>query len=176
MEGGVRRFMNCGNCEELLSDYLEEMLGLDTHRAVEQHLEICPACAELSFGMKALILEEKSFVSYDPPAWLAPRILANTPRVARETWRDTLAGLVYWIIEPRMAMIVFTASIVLGWMGSLAGITPLGVVRVVRDPTIVYYEAGTQLNRAYGSAVRSYYSAPLVTRIQAQIDRLRESS
>ena len=136
--------MNCTHCEEQLSDYLENALGIDARDGVELHLRYCEACGELVAGMKDVLAWGEGFPIYDPPAWLSSRILANTPRVARETWRDTLSGVAGWIAEPRLAMVVFTAAVVLGWMGSLAGISPVGVARVVRDPAILYYEAGTR--------------------------------
>jgi anti-sigma factor RsiW len=172
----VEGTMTCAHCEELLSDYLEGVLDASARERIGLHLRSCPECALVAAGMREVIGVGKHLTDYAPPQWLAARILAATPRVVRETWRDTLASLARWIAEPRVALMILTASLVLGWMGSLAGVSPSGVGRAVQDPTILYYEAGTRLNRAYGNAVRTYYSMPLVTQIQSQIDRIRESS
>lgn len=155
---------------------MEEALAQAERVDVELHLRSCQQCTELLTGMKEILHWGKSFPVHDAPAWLPARILANTPRIARETWLDTLSGIVRWIIEPRTAMMIFTATLVLSWMGSLAGISLSGVAATVRDPATIYYEAGTLANRAYAGAVRKYYSAPLVTQIQSQIERLREIS
>jgi hypothetical protein len=62
-----------------------------------------------------------------------------------------------------------------GWLGSLAGVSP-DIGSLVRNPAAIYYSAGDLAGRAYDSAVRSFYRAPLVTEIRSQIERLREIS
>jgi len=52
-------------------------------------------------------------------------------------------------------------DIVLGWLGSLAGISP-DWSAIVRNPSVVYYEGEAAVNRAYDGAVRAYYRSPLV--------------
>jgi len=167
--------MNCNKVEELLSDYLENTLSLDNRRLVDAHLQSCAACSELLAGISEVITLGKSFPVYEAPAWLATRIVANTPRVSHESWLDTLTAVGKWIVEPRTAMAVFTATLVLGWMGSIAGISP-EVVRNVRTPSAIYYGAYSVLNRAYDEAVRTYYRSPLVTEIRTRIEQLREIS
>src|SRR5215471_7101220 len=108
--------MKCSTVEELLSDYIEESLSLDNRRLVDAHLLSCSACSELLAGMNEVITLGKSFPVYEAPAWLATRIVANTPRVSHESWLDTLTAIGRWIVEPRTAMAVFTATLVLGWM------------------------------------------------------------
>jgi hypothetical protein len=167
--------MNCLHCEEKFSDYLENTLHADARRAVDLHLQGCGDCRRLLAGMNEVIQWGRDFPVYPVPVWLATRIIANTPRVERETWLDTLSALGRWILEPRTALAVFTATVVIGWMGNLAGISPRWSA-VVEDPAGIYYEVGALVNRAYGRAVRTYYNAPLVTEIQSRIDRLRETS
>jgi len=167
--------MNCIKVEELLSDYLENALSLDDRRLVDTHLLSCSACSELLTGMAEVVAWGKSFPVYDAPAWLATRIVANTPRVSHESWLDTLTAVGKWLVEPRTAMAVFTATLVLGWMGSMAGISP-DVVRNVRTPSAIYYGAHSALDRAYDEAVRRYYRSPLVSEIRTRIEQLREIS
>ena len=167
--------MNCSQCEELMSDYLEGTISAADESQVRLHLSGCIACTELLEGIRAVITSAKSFPVYEAPAWLPTRIVANTPRVAREGWLDTI-GLVWkWLIEPRTAVAVFTAVLVCGWIGSLAGISP-DWAGVVKDPVSVYYRFEGTVSRAYDGAIRSYYRSPLVTRIETQIEQLREIS
>ena len=79
------------------------------------------------------------------------------------------------LANPRVAMGVFTATLVLGWMGNLAGISP-NWTTVVRNPAAIYYDAQGAVNRAYDEAIRTYYRSPLVTQIQNRIEQLREIS
>jgi putative zinc finger protein len=170
--------MNCNHCEERMSDYLENPLGMADRAAVELHLRSCAACSELMSWMTEVLVWGKGFPVYRAPAWLASRaiaIAANTPRVVRESWVDMIASIGKWIIEPRTAMAFFTATLVLSWMGSLAGISP-DWANVVRNPAAIYYGAQGAANRAYDEAVRKVYRSPLVSEIQTRLEQLREIS
>ena len=167
--------MNCTQCEERMSDYLENAPSVDNREQIESHLHLCAACNELLSGMKDFLVWAETFPTYEAPSWLPSRIVANTPRIARESWIETLRLAWRWITEPRTAMAVFTATLVLGWMGSLAGISP-DWAAIVRNPTAIYYEGEAAVNRAYAGAICAYYRLPLVTEIEAQIEQLREIS
>jgi anti-sigma factor RsiW len=170
--------MNCIHCEERMSDYLEDALGAANRTAVELHLQSCSACSELLACMTEVLAWGKGFPVHQAPVWLVPRaiaIAANTPRVVRESWVETIASIGKWIIEPRTAMAVFTATLVLSWMGSLAGISP-DWANVVRNPSAIYYGAQGAANRAYDEAIRKVYRSPLVSEIQTRLEQLREIS
>jgi hypothetical protein len=156
--------MTCVQCEERMSDYMDNILNPDEMQSIVLHLRSCEACTESLAGMRQVIEWGKNFPIHDAPVWLATRILANTPIVARETWVDTLQAIARWIIEPRTAMAIFTATLVLGWLGGAAGIS-LDWSEIVRDPGAVYYQA-----------VRAASRSPLVTQIQSQIEQLMEIS
>ena len=158
-----------------MSDYLESAITAADCEGMDSHVRSCSACNELLVEMREVLVWAKTFPIFEPPAWLATRILANTPRIARESWLDTLAFIWKWISEPRTAIAVFTATLVLGWLGSLAGISP-DWTAVVRDPAAIYYGAQGAMNRAYDEAIRTYYRSPLVTQIQNRIEQLREIS
>jgi hypothetical protein len=171
----MKTSMKCSTVEELISDYLENTLSLDNRRLVDAHLQSCSACSDLLAGMTEVVAWGKSFPVYEAPSWLAARIVANTPRVSHESWLDPITAIGRWLVEPRTAMAMFTATLVLGWMGSIAGVSP-DWVRAVRSPSAIYYGAHSALNRAYDEAVRKYYRSPLVTEIQTRIEQLREIS
>jgi hypothetical protein len=167
--------MNCIHCEERMSDYLENALTAADRAGVELHVQSCAACSELLAGMKDVMAWGKAFPVLEPPAWLAPRIIANTPRIVRESWIDTVASIGKWIIEPRTALAIFTATLVLGWLGSLAGVSP-DWAGAVRNPAVIYYGAQGAANRAYDQAIRKVYRSPLVSEIQTRIEQFREIS
>src|SRR5437762_1419351 len=105
--------MNCLHCEERMSDYLENTLSAADRGAVDLHLQSCSACSVLLAGMTEVLSWGRAFPVHEAPSWLPVRIIANTPKVARESWVDTIASVGRWIIEPRTAMAVFTATLVL---------------------------------------------------------------
>jgi hypothetical protein len=153
-----------------LSDYLENTLGAEERAVMQSHLNACRPCTELLAGMRDVVAWAGAFPVYEPPVWLASRILANTPRVVRETWLDTLLAAARWFIEPRTAIGLLTAVLMVGWVASAAGVSGLDdVVSLAQNPAAACYNA-------YDAAVRTFYRAPLVTEIQSQIERLRERS
>jgi hypothetical protein len=101
------------------------------------------------------------------------------PAGRRITWRDWLVGAWKNVCEPRVAMALLTSTLVLGWMGNLAGISAPDIA-TLRHPVAVYHRIGGWANRLYGDAVRSYYSSPIVNAIQCQIhsriEQFRENS
>jgi len=162
--------MNCSQCEARMSDYLENALSANERSTMDLHMSSCRCCSELLDGMRDVMLWAKDFPVYDVPAWLPSKILANTPRVARETWLDTLAAAARWFMEPRTAMGLLTAVLMFGWLGSAAGISSVSdVVSIAENPAAAYYSA-------YDAAVRGFFRAPLVTEIRSQIERFREIS
>jgi predicted anti-sigma-YlaC factor YlaD len=167
--------MTCQHYEELASDYLENTLTANDRRAMDTHLQSCSACSELLAGISEVMAAAKVFPVYESPAWLASRIVANTPHIARESWMDTIAAMWKALIEPRTAMAIFTAVMVLGWLGGMAGISP-NWSSAVRNPSIIYYDAHSFLNHAYDEAIRKYYRSPLVTEIQSRLEQIREIS
>ena len=168
-EGGdyetwVKHVMTCGQCEERMSDYLENVLSIPERTSVELHFQSCRVCSDLLAGMKIVANLGKTFPVHAAPAWLPARIIANTPVIARESWFDTLRSIGRWIVEPRTAMAIFTATLVLAWMGSIAGISP-NWGAIARDPSTIYYQA-----------VRACYRSPLAVRIQSEIEQFMEIS
>ena len=167
--------MNCIQCEQRLSDYLEGLLDIREVNAMELHFAACGSCNELLAGVRDVMAWGRTFPVQEAPPWLAVRVVASTPRVVHETWLDAVVGVGRWLIEPRTAMAIFTATLVLSWLGSLAGVN-IPVRDVVQNPSSIYYRAEGFLNRAYGDAVQRYYKTPLVAQIQFQLERLREIS
>jgi anti-sigma factor RsiW len=155
--------LNCADCEEKLSDYIERSLAEVERTAVERHLQSCRSCNELVSGMTQVIAAGRDFPVYAPPAWLASRIIANTPP-ARPSLRVRLAELWQSIGEPRTALAIFTATIVMGWVGG-------GTVREA-----VFNRAESAVSCAYDHAIRSYYRSPVVIELHARIDQLMENS
>jgi anti-sigma factor RsiW len=155
--------LHCADCEEKLSDYIEQSLDDAERRAVELHLHSCRSCGELVSGMMHVIAAGRDFPVYSPPAWLASRIVASTP-AAVPSLRSRLAAFWQSLGEPRTALAIFTAAIVMGWIGG-------GTVREA-----VFNRAESAVSCAYDHAIRSYYRSPVVIELHARIDELMENS
>jgi hypothetical protein len=171
--------MNCTYCEDRLSDYLENGLDSQERASVAMHLQSCSGCNELLEGVRNVMRWGRELPVQLPPPWLSHRIIANTPQVVRITWRDWATTAWRNLVEPRFALSLLTSTIMLGWMGSLAGIS-MEDVAMVRHPSAIYYRMEGAANRLYGGAVRSIYSSPILNAIQCQlhsrIEQFRENS
>jgi anti-sigma factor RsiW len=171
--------MNCFSCEDRLSDYLEDVLTPEERSEVEAHIQSCSACEELLAGVRNIMGWGADLEPHLPPSWLSTRIVANTPLTIRITWRDWFRSVWRTAREPRLALSLLTSALMLGWMGSVVGIS-MGDIAMVRHPSAVYSRLEGWANRLYGDAVRSYYSSPLVNTIQCEIhsriEQLRENS
>jgi anti-sigma factor RsiW len=155
--------MNCIECEERLSDYVEHLLPAVERSTVEQHFRSCVACADLLSGMTLALEVGRRFPVHLPPPWLASRIVANTPRPERSI-RTWLGAAWRSLGESRTALAIFTAAIVMGWLGG-------GSVRQA-----IFNRAENVMSCAYDHAVRSYYRSPVVIEIHSRFDQLMENS
>ena len=167
--------MNCAYFEERISDYIQGALSVSERNAVELHYQSCAVCSDLLADVTRVVEWCRSFPVYAAPEWLPARIITNTPFVLRETWLDTLRVGWKWIVEPRTAMALFTATLVLGWLGGWAGLS-FKTVADLRNPTAIYELTEGAVSGAYNSAVKAYYQSPLITSIQCRITQLRDIS
>jgi anti-sigma factor RsiW len=165
---------DCRQVERHLDAYVEQTAGPQEREATRRHLERCPSCRELAACIREAFDWTADFPELGPPDWLATRILANTPPVVRERWRDTFLGAWRWITEPRMAMTVFASVFILGWVSNVLGM-PLDVSGMVRNPSGALYSAEGVMSQVYDQAVRSYYRSPIVHEIYCRIEQLKES-
>ena len=168
--------MICGEFEDRISDYLEGAVEPRIRYEMDAHVSQCRSCEDLLAGVRQVLEWGRKFSVPEPAPWLPARITTATPQIVRETWVDVVTAAVRWCLEPRTAMAFLTATLVLGWLGSLAGFTNIPLSEMVREPSSIYYRAEGFVNRAYGDAVQRYYRARLVTAIQFQLERFREIS
>ena len=168
--------VDCSTLEERLSEFIEGTLSVADRLVVSSHLAECGSCRQMHDTMAGVLGVAQRFPVYEAPEWLVTRIVRNTLRTERETWLDTISGIGRWIIEPRMAMTVFTAVLVLGWMSNMVGI-PLDPA-ALSNPSAVYYSVEELADEVYDRSVRFYYGVPhaVVGEIQFRIEQLRESS
>lgn len=165
--------MNCTQCENLFSDYLAGTLATSERETVGAHLGSCPACRELLTSIAELRAWADAFPSQMPPSWLHGRIIANTPPVVRERWRDTLVAGWRWVTAPRTAMTAFASVLILGWTLNLDAAS---ISNLVRNPSTVYYGAQDLAYDAYDEAVRTWYGSRVVTEIYCRFEQLREAT
>jgi len=160
----VSGIMNCMDCEERMSAYLERTLEDNLRLAVEAHLHSCAECREVFAGVASFVETGKSFPIHETPAWMASRIVANTPVSERKSLRAAIADTWKTLGEPRTALAIFTAAMVIGWFSGVS----------VRES--ILNKAESVLSCTYDRAIRSYYRSPLIIEIHSRFDQLMENS
>lgn len=165
--------MKCSECELRISDYLEDTLASGEQEAMRAHFESCAACRELMGATREVVAWGSGFATHPAPPWLATRVLASTPPVVRERWRDTLRQAGHWLLQPRTAMTVFASVIVLGWTLDLDAAR---VERWVENPATAYYDAQGVAYDAWDEAVRTWYGSRVVNEVYCRIEQLKEAA
>ena len=156
--------MNCTDCEERMSGYLERTLENSLSLAVEAHLHSCADCREVFAGVASVVEAGKSFPIHETPAWMTSRIVANTPVDERKSLRAAIADTWKSLGEPRTALAIFTAAVVIGWFSGIS----------VREA--ILNKAESVLSCTYDRAIRSYYRSPVIIEIHSRFDQLMENS
>ena len=167
--------MNCADFEILLSDYLDRALPEERRREVEEHLNGCAACAELSEDVcGAMAFMEKAAVP-EPPAELLTRIINEIPAKAgvthRSGWRRLFGRWLQPVLQPRYVMGMAMTVLSFSMMARIAHVD----VRQLRpsdlDPVKIWMSADDHAHRAWDRAVKYYDNLKVVIEIQS---RLRE--
>jgi hypothetical protein len=101
--------MNCAELENLICDYVDGTLAAADKAAVERHLAVCPACAELARDSAAAVAFMGRAADVEPPPELITRILFNAPwttpkRPAGAGVRSWFGGVFHAVLQPRFAM------------------------------------------------------------------------
>ena len=171
--------LSCAEVREHLSERLDRR-SAGYGAPLDTHLAACPECREAREVMAEAMDWAKRIPSREPPRWLAARIVAVTPplrpKSVREAGFDALAGVRRWFVEPRIAMSVFSAVLVLSWMTRITGV-PLDP-SALRNPSAVYHGVETLAGDVYDRSVRFYYGVPhaIIEALQPRIDLLTGSS
>jgi hypothetical protein len=147
-----------------MSGYLEQTLEDNLRLAVEAHLHSCAECREVFAAVASLVETGKSFPILEAPVWMASRIVANTPVDERKSLRAAIGDIWRTLGEPRTALGIFTAAVVIGWFSGVP----------VRET--ILNKAESVLSCTYDRAIRSYYRSPVIIEIHSRFDQLMENS
>src|SRR5690242_12284866 len=100
--------MNCAELEILICDYVDGTLGAAEKAAVERHLAVCPACAELAHDSAATVKFIGHAAEVEPPPELITRILFDAPWTKQKIVRRGRFGWVTrWVapvLRPKLVM------------------------------------------------------------------------
>ena len=161
--------MNCAELDILLCEYVDGTLDAATRAAVERHLAVCPACAELARDSAAAVRFLGCAADVEPPAELVNRILFAAPwrQNPKSKPRAWLAGLLSPILQPRYVM-SFAMTIVS--FSLLRSVIPLrGIGPNDLRPSKVLASVETRVEYAWGRVEKFYDNLKVVYKIQTTL-------
>jgi hypothetical protein len=174
--------MTCRHIDQLLCDFLDGALPLEQHRAVEQHLAECPACAEAVSDSKLALSFVRQAPAVAPPVELIADIIHDTIGV-----RGTLpvlapaggaadAGAFGWLrplfnplLQPRFAMSMVMAVLSLSMLTFYAKDALENWKPGQSKPLAVAEHVGDQFKRAWEATAEFFETVRGVYQLQKEI-------
>ena len=168
--------MNCTDLEILLCDYVDGTLTGDQKSAVEQHLAVCPACADLARDSASAIAFMERAADVEPPAAMITRILFEIPAARRAAhsdsgsfWKRFRAKWLEPVLQPRFAMGMAMTILSFAMLGRFAGIQVRPLKPSDLDPVKVWMAVEDQAARSWERALKYYDTLKVVYDIQSRL-------
>jgi len=167
--------MNCPEVEILLCDYFDGTLPHAQGIALEEHLAVCSACAELARDVEGATAFLDAVPVADPPAELLTRILHQAPRGAQKSeervpwWRKLFGGWVENVLQPRYAMGMAMTVLSLAMLARFAHIEPRPLRASDLDPARVWQSIDDHSHRVWDRTMKYYDNLRLVIEIQSRL-------
>jgi tetratricopeptide (TPR) repeat protein len=114
--------MKCANARELISDYVDGVLGSEREAGLKAHLEGCPDCRELAGDFASIVRGAKGLSALEPSAALWSRIAAGVrearpeaPAAApeRESWLRKSWRPASWAYATAAALLLLVVGAVI---------------------------------------------------------------
>lgn len=149
--------MNCPNCEERLSEYLERSLPAVEMGQVAEHLHECAACAALMEEMRSNLAMCRSFPRLEFDVNLAERILLRTSgRPRTKTLKERFNEyLLRPMLTPRFAVGTVLAALFVVLIVSLFG-PKISTVASALSPQEMFRRMDRGVQQLYGEGLKAY--------------------
>lgn len=111
--------MKCAAAQELISDYVDEALGVDREKELRAHLEGCSDCRELANDLASIVRGAKGLAPFEPSAAVWPKIAAGVKETlqqapaetrTRRSWLGTSWKPAGWVYAAAAAFILVVVS------------------------------------------------------------------
>ena len=176
--------MKCADVEILLCDYLDGTLAPEGRAELESHLGSCGMCAELAADAGAGFKQLERFPEAIPPQELVTRIMQQAPAGGLlqkiGNWSGA-GGLKQWLhrmlepmLQPRLAMSAMMTILSLSVLTKCAGVPVRELKTEDLNPTRVWVNLETKVDRIYDRSVKTYQSMRLVYEVRQELNEWRE--
>jgi hypothetical protein len=149
--------MNCAECEEKLSEYLEQTVPGQGSRDIDRHLEECSKCSALLEEMRSILTVSQNFPDDELDDRLLEKILLRTsgrPRT-RRFWEDLRNFSLRTMLTPRFASGAVLATLFLVLVANL--ISPrIPTMAAVLSPRQIFRQLDVGVQQIYGKGLQAY--------------------
>jgi predicted anti-sigma-YlaC factor YlaD len=124
--------MTCADLDILLAEYVDGAIHGMPKLAIENHLALCSACAELARDAAAAVAFMERTADIEAPPELVARLVAEissgpSRTFAKRGWLRRIFGSALGarlepVLQPRLTMGVATAALSVGMLGQLTGL------------------------------------------------------
>jgi anti-sigma factor RsiW len=170
--------MNCAEIELFICDYVDGTLPAAQKAEVEQHLAVCPACAELARDSAAAVTFMQSAADVEPPPELITKILFDAPwakEKQKSKPREWLRALMSPILHPKfamgMAMTVLSLSMMAKFVAPVRQIRPADL-----RPSAVWTGIEERAVRTWARTVKFYENLKIVYQIQTTLKEWQQQT
>jgi hypothetical protein len=171
--------MTCSDLELLLAEYVDGNLRGEEKSAVEEHLKLCPECAELARDAAAAVAFMERAADVEAPPELVTRILfemtsgpsraAVKPSLARRLFGKLFGSWGERVLQPKFTMSIAMTILSFAMLGRFSGIE----VRQLRpsdlNPVKVWAAVEDHMQRTWERTVKYYENLRVVYEIQTQL-------
>jgi hypothetical protein len=160
--------------ENLVSDYLDGVLGGAQEAELLEHLRGCDSCRELVTDVRRVMQLCRAAEELEPAPWLTRNILLATVGEPKPSLRERMAAYLRPVLQPRfaygLAMAVFSFSIIV----NAAGINLRRLSVQDLNPRTWVYQASRNGHLLYARAEKFYYDLRVVYEIESRLKQLRQ--
>jgi hypothetical protein len=171
--------MNCAEFEVLLADHIDGTLAAGQRAEFAQHMETCPACAELARDAASAVSLVAVSADVEPPPELITKILHATNagwdlRKYRQGFRGWINRVLSPVLKPRFVMSAMVSLISLTMLSRCAGAPKATLTAHDLDPVQIWSSLDMRSHRVWDRAVKSYESMRLVYEIRSQFSEWQQ--
>ena len=171
--------MTCAEFEVQYCDYVDGLLRDPEKSALQEHLRVCAACAELARDIEGAVAFMARAEKVEPPAELLTRILHDIPspkvKPERRSWfRKIFGGVTDTVLQPRFAMGMAMTMLSFAMLVKFTGITPRPIRPADLDPAKIWAAVDDRAHRTWDRAVKYYDNMRLVIEVQSRLKEWSE--
>ena len=112
--------MSCSECQDQLSDYVDNLLDVKKRGLVDEHLTICSSCRLVRDDLLQIVNVSRQLQGQNPEGTAWARLKTEIEADRSRTWWSRIAGARITVSVPMLAVVVvvLVTALSAGWVAS----------------------------------------------------------